>query len=691
MRPTHALGRALRCAPILALAGCSLFLGACSRGGPTGAEAALGRIIQQVAQRPAPPRAALLVGVGSLAPGSDPAFAPLPGAANDVRRLAELLIERFEFEPADVSLLLDEEATHERILRAFELALLRRARPEVELFFYFSGHGSRAPVPKGTGDADGLGATLICHDSRAAGRAGGRDLFDFQLASLVSALEERGARATVVLDSCHSGGALRGAGPRVRAGPQGVEVLDFTWNHGVWPSGVVLQMGRETWQRSSAVQIAACRPQELAFEFDVEYGERRVPHGALTWFLGQELGRAGPDTSWALIVEGAAAGVATHFPAQRVSFAGDLDRPPFGAHPAPPIGFAARRFSERTAHVEAGWLQGLRPGSILELRERTGRRVVSRAIVERATTTSAIARSESPLPADAPLLRAVELARPPGAPHLRVWAAAGLEPLLVGQPLVEPAQGEPDVLLTRGLTGPAWLETFEGLPISEPFDPGAEDARERLAGALSREARWRAALALGLESGPHAPEVRLRVPRAIELASLGGKRVLTPATLVEPPLGREARVRVARAGADPLGVLFFDVRNVAAAPLFLSVLSVSEDRAIEPILPLPGQLPVRLAPGETLSVPVGLELARSWPLERALRDRFVFLVTERELSLESSRSGAVLRSGSAAPALLDALFAPPPTRGAPPTADRAPVPLAERGYDVAWFDLLLAE
>lgn len=691
MRPFPSPGRALRCATLLALVGCLLPLGACSRGAPTDGQTALGRIAQQVAERPAPPRAALLVGVGAFAAGSDSAFAPLPGTANDVQRVAGLLIERFGFEPADVSVLLDGEATHERVLRAFELALLSRARAGAELLFYFSGHGSRAPVPKGSGDADGLGATLICHDSRAEGRAGQRDLFDFQLASLVKALEERGASATVVLDACHSGGALRGVGPRVRAGPQGVAALDLAWNRSVWPSGVILEVGRDTWRRSSAVQIAACRPQELAFEFDVDYGERRVPHGALTWFLGQELGRAGPDTSWALLVAGAAAGVATHFPAQRVSFAGDLDRPPFGAQPAPPIGFAARRFSERTAHVEAGWLQGLRPGSILELRDRSGKHVVSRAIVERATTVSAIARSESPLPADAPLLRAVELARPPGTAHLRVWAAAGLETLLVGQPLIEPSAGEPDLLLTRGLAGPAWLETFEGLPICEPFDPGAEDAPDRLAAALSREARWRAAFALGLESGPHSPEVRLRVPRAIELATLGGNRVLTPATLFEPQLGREARTRVARSGADPLGVLFFDVRNVAPTPLFLSVLSVSEDRALEPILPLPGQLPVRLAPGESIAVPVGLELARSWPLERALRDRFVFLVTERELFLESSRAGAVLRSGAPAPPLLDALFAPPPTRGAPPTADRTPVPLAERGYDVAWFDLLLSD
>lgn len=662
----------------------------CAKRAADGAEGALERVAAQIAKRPQTPRAALLVGVGELARGSDPGFAPLPGCVNDVERLAELLVEQYGFDPADVVVLRDAEATHEHVVRAFELALLGRARPGAEMLFYFSGHGSRAPLPAADGEGAGeLGTTLICHDSRKPGFSGERDLHSFQLASLVRSLERRGANATVVLDACHAGGALRGGGARVRAGPQGTAALDLSWSQGFWPSGVVIEVRDDPMVRMSSVQIAACRPTELAFELDVDYGHRRVPHGALTWYLASELSRAGPDASWQMLVDGTAAAVSTHYPAQRVSASGALDRPPFGAASLAPVGYAARRFTDRTVHVEAGWLQGLRPDSLLELRDRTGRHPLGLARVERATTTGALARTDQPIPAEHALLRAVELARPPGHAPLTVWAAGGLESLLAGQPLVQGGEGEPDLVLTRGLVGPAWLETYDGLPVCEPFEPTAPGAHERVAEALRREVRWRAAFALGLESGPHAPRVVARSPEAIELVTLGGTRILTPATLLEPPTLRAASARVQRRGLGYLGVLFFDVQNTAPHPLFLSVLSVSEDRAVEPVLPLPGRPPVRLLPGEVIPVPVGLELPLSWPLERAMRDRFVFLVTERELNLHSSRMGAVLRGGDDTPALLAALFDETPTRG----LDRPTqaVLLAERGYDVTAYDVLLVE
>src|SRR5690606_28392350 len=108
-------------------------VGGCSRDPAGEPDPVLARIAAQIAGSEDPERVALLVGVGELAPGSDPGFASLHGCGNDVRRVAELLVERFDFAREDVVVLLDGEATHERVVRAFESVLLARARPGAEL------------------------------------------------------------------------------------------------------------------------------------------------------------------------------------------------------------------------------------------------------------------------------------------------------------------------------------------------------------------------------------------------------------------------------------------------------------------------------------------------------------------------------------------------------------------------------
>jgi hypothetical protein len=90
-----------------------------------------------------------------------------------------------------VLVLRDEEATHERVVRAFDEWLIRRAGPDTEVVFWYSGHGSRVPDASSSpaSETDGLDSTLVLYDSRAVDPQGAYDLSDDALYSLLAALE----------------------------------------------------------------------------------------------------------------------------------------------------------------------------------------------------------------------------------------------------------------------------------------------------------------------------------------------------------------------------------------------------------------------------------------------------------------------------------------------------------------------
>lgn len=81
----------------------------------------------------------------------------LEGTLNDVQALREVLVDRWGFAPQDIRTVLNEEATHDNILRELG-ALQQRSAPGDFVFVYFSGHGTSAvdtgvnlPLPYSSG------------------------------------------------------------------------------------------------------------------------------------------------------------------------------------------------------------------------------------------------------------------------------------------------------------------------------------------------------------------------------------------------------------------------------------------------------------------------------------------------------------------------------------------------------------
>lgn len=156
--------------------------------------------------------AALVIGIGEYASAGDGAASSgrrvwrnLKGSVNDARAMADLLVNRFGLACDSVLVLLDADATGERIKAGFTDFLVSRAGPGTRLYVYYAGHGSQAPNPL-TDERDGKDETIVPWDSAA----GAPDISDKQISRYLNdLLIDHQAQVTAIFDSCHSGSISR--------------------------------------------------------------------------------------------------------------------------------------------------------------------------------------------------------------------------------------------------------------------------------------------------------------------------------------------------------------------------------------------------------------------------------------------------------------------------------------------------
>ena len=101
------------------------------------------------------------------------------------------------------------------------------ANPSDGVYVHYSGHGGRTPtsIPKVKG-VQALDESLVPID---IGDPKAQYLRDHELARLLKDMVEKGLNVTIVLDSCHSGGATRGVRSAVAdVAVRGVDFIDRT-------------------------------------------------------------------------------------------------------------------------------------------------------------------------------------------------------------------------------------------------------------------------------------------------------------------------------------------------------------------------------------------------------------------------------------------------------------------------------
>ncbi|MEM9217642.1 MAG: caspase family protein [Cyanobacteria bacterium P01_F01_bin.150] len=169
-----------------------------------------------------PRKLALLVGINDYPfVGMD-----LNGCLTDVDLQYELLVHRYGFNPADIVKISDAERlkpNRDTIIQTFREHLIAQARPGDVVVFHYSGHGSRVVDPNPIYSENNLNGTIVTNDpipqtvldeAQRTGELVVPDIMGRTLFLLMRSL--RTENVTVVLDSCHSGGGLRGNN-RVRA------------------------------------------------------------------------------------------------------------------------------------------------------------------------------------------------------------------------------------------------------------------------------------------------------------------------------------------------------------------------------------------------------------------------------------------------------------------------------------------
>ncbi|MBN1956042.1 MAG: caspase family protein [Anaerolineae bacterium] len=331
---------------------------------------------------------ALLIGIDYYLPhrlaggGHYPA---LHGCVADVRRVAAFLQERLCVPAEQIVVLTSTDAglaeppepreawpTYERMVTAIQ-EITARARPGDQVYLHYSGHGGR----QHTAYAALKGETAYDEGLVPMDLGTARYLLDVELAYLFQAMVDRGLLLTVVLDSCHSGGAVRGmAGAAVR----GITEVDTPR-----PAASLVAPARELaagWEAATRGQtraikpgggwlpepeayvlLAACRPNELAHEYEVEPGARG---GALTYWMMDALKQIGPGLNYAMVHQKVLARIHTLFPDQSPQIQGDGSRAVLGSeHVRPPaaVNVLAVEAGGGRVQLATGQGQGVRPGT----------------------------------------------------------------------------------------------------------------------------------------------------------------------------------------------------------------------------------------------------------------------------------------------------------------------------------------
>ena len=225
--------------------------------------------------------------------------------------------------------------TYQNIVEKFKL-ITELAQPKEQVYIHYSGHGGRAatiyPELKGEGQND---EGIVPMD---VGESDGYYLRDVELATLLKRMTDKELIVTVVLDSCHSGGATRGD-----CDIRGSESPDFAQrseDSRVASRDELIENWRILTEGNGAssawlppskdyVLLAACRPTEYAYEYNVNGKDR---HGALTyWMIDTLTSTTTSDITYKSLHDRVTAKIQSKFTSQLPMLLGEGERLVFGS------------------------------------------------------------------------------------------------------------------------------------------------------------------------------------------------------------------------------------------------------------------------------------------------------------------------------------------------------------------------
>lgn len=312
----------------------------------------------------------------------------LEGPINDVALMQDMLVQRFDFAPENIRRLTEglgpeNRPTKANIVREME-NLIEHAQKGQKIVLFFAGHGCQQPDqtppdPKNDPEPDGLDEVFLPADFGRwdeASESLANVIVDDQFRKWTGQLLERGAELFVVIDSCHSGSALRdvSADRLRRVDPEKLipkDVLAKTAQQVERTRGAdtgPAENGFDPLETGRWVALYAAQPGEPTVESRLPKGSPEArPQGLFSFALCQVL-QEGDMPSYRELIQRIRAvylAQARQSPTPMVE-GKDLDRLVLGAEQKPPS-FQLERDGSGL-YVRAGQLHGLTKGSILAVR-----------------------------------------------------------------------------------------------------------------------------------------------------------------------------------------------------------------------------------------------------------------------------------------------------------------------------------
>ncbi|MEG4207735.1 caspase family protein [Microcoleus sp. Pol7_A1] len=339
---------------------------------------------------------ALLIGINFYFPHRLPEgnyYKNLRGCVQDINHVETYLKETFNLTPDQIIKLTATASdnpnqpqeppellpTYENIVAKFK-ELTAKAQPQDRVYIHYSGHGGRAKtIFESLKGSMGLDEALVPCD---IGQPNSRYLRDLEFAKLLEEMVAKELVVTLVLDSCHSGGATRemSGDDRIR----GEGFIDMTLR----PTDSLvapLQELAQNWQASTEnsrnitvvngllpepkgyTLIAACRDQELAYEKVFEGTER---NGALTYYLLKALREYGTEIPVNNLYDRISNLVHNDFPRQTPMLIGETNRSFLGdqsvvASRNPPV--MKVDITKNRVQLQMGEASGLKKGAEFDI------------------------------------------------------------------------------------------------------------------------------------------------------------------------------------------------------------------------------------------------------------------------------------------------------------------------------------
>lgn len=535
-----------------------------------------------------------------------PYLSNLSGCENDARAMRQLLSSRFGFEERNAVLLINEQATRQAIITAWQ-SLIEKTQAGDTVFIQYSGHGSQMRDVHGD-EEDGMDETILPHDTRDPGRQV-FDITDDEIKEWVDALLAKTDNVVMLFDCCHSASATRQVGaptvptrradpdprdpPPAATGARSVEVVE----HG--PSGWFPPNER-------LVFMAGCRDDEESNEHRAPEGGR---YGALTYFLMQAMQSAAADATFRDVFESVTAEVSSRY-RQHPQIEGALDRPLFGREFSgqQPFFYVNRvDVANRLVEIGAGAAHGMKAGSQIALfRPRTRRfdrdsnRLTTATIVQVGGISSQAQLPDEVDAASVPLrARGVELMRSSGDQRLRValTAEAGQEAVLAGLQDALPASdrlritGESEGADAQVLVQPQAISLLfpDGRLMMQPVSAQTPNLEDEIRSRLEAAARFQNVLHIENPNSSLVNALEIRFERQAAAGANSGQALT-------PQQGGQLVVRE----REPYLIRF---TNRGATTVYVTVLALSADWQIAKLYPeLDNDFPP-LAPGKSHVLP----------------------------------------------------------------------------------------